>query len=296
VRHEIRRSTWVSYEGFTRLHIIPHLGRIPLAKLAPQHVQRFYASRLDDGLAPATVAHLHAFLHRALGQAHRWGLVPQNVAALVNPPRIPKREMRTLNPREVRRFLEVVQGDRLEALYVLAMTTGMRLGELLALRWSDVELSTCRVSVRGTLTRGEQGLIVTEPKTGRGRVVLVASTAVAALRQHLATQSDERRRAGPLWAGLDFVFTNELGRPLDPSNVRLRSFRPALERAGLPRIRLHDLRHTAATLMLGEGIHPKVVSEMLGHSQIGITLDLYSHVTPPMQQVAVDAIERVLRP
>jgi integrase len=251
--------------------------------------------KLDDGLAPATVAHLHAFLHRALGQAHRWNFVAQNVASLVNPPRIPKREMRTLDPDEVRRLLYAVDSDRLQALYMLAVTTGMRLGELLALRWSDVDLLSRRVSVRGTLARRDQGLIVAETKTGRARVVLLTPTAVA-VSQHRVRQAGGRRRAGASWACLDFVFTNELGRPLDPSNVRLRSFQPALKHAGLPHIRFHDLRHTAATLMLRQGVHPKVVAEMLGHSQIGITLDLYSHVTPTMQQVAVDAVEAVLQP
>jgi Phage integrase family len=158
----------------------------------------------------------------------------------------------------------------------------------------NVDFSTCRVSIRGTLTRRDQELIVTEPKSGRARVVLLTPIAVAALNQHRVIQAGRRRRAGSSWADLDFVFTNELGRPLDASNVRLRSFRPALERAGLPRIRFHDLRHTAATLMLGQGVHPKVVSEMLGHSQIGITLDLYSHVTPTMQESAVQALEALL--
>ncbi len=185
-------------------------------------------------------------------------------------------------------------GDRLRPLYVLAVTTGMRLGELLALRWANVDLPNHRLSIRGTLTRGEDGLAVTETKSGRARVVLLTAAAVDALHPHRTAQAAERLRAGTAWSDLDFVFTNELGRPLDPSNVRLRSFRPAVERAGLPRIRFHDLRHTAATLMLGEGVHPKVVSEMLGHAQIGITLDLYSHVTPTMQEAAVQALEALL--
>ena len=170
----------------------------------------------------------------------------------------------------------------------------MRLGELLALRWADVDLPGHRIAVRGTLARGDPGLMVTETKTGRIRLVLLTTAASEALDRRRVVQAGERRRAGDEWVELDFVFTNEFGRPLDPSNVRLRSFRPALERAELPRIRFHDLRHTAATLMLGQGVHPKMVSEMLGHSQIGITLDLYSHVTPSMQAGAVQALEALL--
>jgi integrase len=228
---------------------------VPLASLTPQHLQRLYTEKLAEGLAPATVNHLHAFLPRALEQGHRWGLV----APLVSAPRISKHKMRTLNPDEVRRLLEALDDDRVRALYVLAVTTGMRLGELLALRWADVNLPDQRVSVRGTLARTEGGLAVTETKTGRARLVLLTTAAAEALNRRRVAQAVERLRAGNEWADLDFVFMNEFGRPLDPSNIRLRSFRPALKRAGLPRVRFHDLRHTAATLMLGRGVHPKVV-------------------------------------
>lgn len=294
VRHEVRHSTWVSYEGYTRLHVLPRLGRLPLVRLTPHHLHALYTEKLNDGLAPATVHHLHAFLHRALAQAHRWGVVAQNVAALASPPRIPKRRMVTLSAGEVRRLLDSLADDRLHALYLLAVTTGMRLGELLALRWADVGLDGRRLAIRGSLGRGPNGPVIAETKTGRERVVLLTRVSTNALKQHRVAQAKERLRAGDEWAGLDFVFTNEFGRPLDPSNVRLRSFRPALERAGLPRVRFHDLRHTAATLMLAENVHPKVVSEMLGHSQIGITLDLYSHVSPTMQESAVAALDALL--
>jgi integrase len=165
--------------------------------------------------------------------------------------------MRTLNPDEVRRLLEALDDDRVRALYVLAVTTGMRLGELLALRWADVNLPDQRVSVRGTLARTEGGLAVTETKTGRARLVLLTTAAAEALNRRRVAQAVERLRAGNEWADLDFVFTNEFGRPLDPSNIRLRSFRPGLKRAGLPRVRFHDLRHTAATLMLGQRRPPE---------------------------------------
>ncbi len=203
--------------------------------------------------------------------------------------------MRILDTEQVRRFLQALVGDRLEALYILAITTGARQGELFALRWCDVDLENQRIAIRGTLTRGPGGPVVTETKTGRGRQVLLTGSSVTALQQHRVRQLEERLRAGSEWTDGDFVFTNEVGGPLHTSNVTTRSFRPALKRAGLPTIRFHDLRHSTASLLMAQGVHPKVVSERLGHSQISITLDLYSHVTPTMQAVAVTAIEEALR-
>ncbi len=294
-RPSIRERTWVRYEQYVRLHVVPTMGKVQLTKLTPQHLQRLYAERLEAGLSPSTVHHLHATLHKALKQAVRWNLLPRNVADLVDPPRIPRFEMTTLLPEQARVLLDAAAGDRLEALYVLALTTGMREGELLALKWRDIDFDSNAVEIRGSLQRVPSGFIIAEPKTARSRRrVNLTNAGLVALRQHRARQGEERLRLGAAWQKSEMVFTDEAGKPIDATKFLRNSFAPLLKRAGLPPMRFHDLRHTAATLLLGRGIHPKIVSEMLGHSQIGITLDLYSHVTPTMQREATEAMDTIV--
>ncbi len=294
-RPSLRPRTWLRYEQLLRLHVVPEIGKVRLVRLSPQHLQRLYAGRLDAGLSPASVVQLHAVLRRALGQAARWGLVARNVASLVTPPRLERREMATLSPEHARNLLEAAAGNRLEALYVLAINTGMRQGEILALRWKDVDLDGGTLQVRATLQSAGGEFVFAEPKTAHSRrQVALNRPAAEALRNHRSNQLAERLRLGTVWEDNDLVFANEVGRPIAATNLRNRSFWPLLERAGLPRSRFHDLRHTAATLLLGRGVHPKIVSEMLGHSQIAITLDLYSHVTPTMQRQAADELEAAL--
>jgi integrase len=290
----IRPSTWRRYEQLLRVYAIPALGIVPLARLDPRQVQRLYADCLARGLAPATVRQLHAVLRRALGQAEKWGNVARNVAALVSPPRVKRHDIAPLTAEQARGFLAAAKGTRFEALYMLALTTGMRLGELLGLRWQDVDLDARMLQVRHTLLRTQNGLHLTEPKTARSRRrIALAPTAVEALRHQRRQQAAERLRLGPAWDEQDLVFANEIGRPIEQGNLLRRSFWPLLSTAALPRIRFHDLRHTAATLLLSQGVHPKVVSELLGHSSIGLTLDIYSHVLPDMQQHAVTAMDRL---
>jgi integrase len=193
------------------------------------------------------------------------------------------------------RSLSTVTGDRLEALYVLALTTGMRQGELLALRWRDVDLDASTLQVRGSLQRTPAGLGIHEPKTTRSRRrVTLSMPAVEALRQHRARQLAERLALGPEWDDQDLVFANTLGRPIEATNLIRSSFKPLLTRAGLPRIRFHDLPHTCASLLFAKNVHPKVVQELLGHATISITLDLYSHMLPDMQRDAAKAMEAVI--
>jgi integrase len=222
-------------------------------------------------------------------------MVAQYVAAAVEAPRRARREMKTFSPHETHRFLEAAKVERLEALYTLAVTAGLRQGELLGLRWRDVDLLHRSLRITGSLQsiQGE-GLRIVDAKTGRSRrQVVVSEIATDALRRHRALQAQERLKIGEAWDDQDLVFTTADGKPIHPSNM-LRGYRAMLRRAELPPLRFHDLRHTAATLLLGAGIHPKVVSEMLGHSTISITLDLYSHVTPTMQQQAADAVDSLL--
>ncbi len=295
VRSSLKERTWDRYEQYVRLHIVPTLGKTSLDKLSPQQLQRLYAERLENGSSAATVHHLHATIHKALKQAVRWNLVARNVAELVDPPRITPHEMMTLSPDQARALLAAAEGDRLEALYVLAVTTGMRQGELLGLRWRDVDLEVGSVQIRGSMQATKSGLKIAETKTaGSRRQVLLSTQPKDALRRHRRRQNEERLRVGEAWEDTDLVFANQVGKPIPAGNLTTRSFQPLLKKAGLPRIRFHDLRHTSATLLLGEGIHPKIVSEMLGHSKISTTLDLYSHVTPTMQQQAADAFDAIL--
>jgi integrase len=294
VRPSLRPSTYRGYEGLVRTHIVPEIGSLRLTRLTPERVQKLYTAKLESGLAPATVVQLHAVLHKSLKTAASWGKVSRNVADLVSRPKIPRRPMKALSPGEASRLLEEARGDRLEAAYAVAVTGGLRQGEILGLRWRNVDLDGAAVEVVSALQKGPEGPVFVEPKTSRSRRrVSLTRTAVEALRRHRAAQNAERLALGEAWEDNDLVFPNEIGEPLSADRLR-KAFWRLLSRAGLPHVRFHDLRHTAATLMLGQGVHPKVASEMLGHSTIAITLDLYSHVTPTMQRGAADAIDAAL--
>ncbi len=295
VTHTIKPRTWQRYRELVQLHIIPTLGSVTLSKLTAQQVQNLYAAKLNEGLSSTTVHHIHAVLHRALAAALRLGLVARNVTDMVDPPAMRHPEMTTLSEEQVRALLAAVSGDRLEAFYVLALATGMRVGELLALKWRYVDLDRATLQVRATLHYTAAGYVFSKPKTKRSRRHLALSRgAIEALQLHRVRQDVERKATGAGWTDLDLVFPNSLGKPLDNSNILKYWFRPLLQRAELPPIRLHDLRHTAATLLLSRGINPKVASEMLGHSSVSITLDLYSHVLPHMLRGAADVMDEAM--
>lgn len=292
-RPRLRPRTWIRYEELGRIHAAA-IANVPLVKLGPQHLERLYARRLEAGAAPMTVRRLHGMLHKVLDQAEKWKLVGRNVAAIVSPPRAPRYDMRTLTEEQTRAFLETAAGERFEALYVLAVSTGMRQGEILALRWRDVDLERATLHVQqGVQFVGSEPIFV-PPKTNKSRrKIELTKVAVAALRRQRARQIEERLAAAGAWQDNDLVFADQAGGVTKPDRVRWNFWR-TLERADLPRIRFHDLRHTAATIALGRGVHPKIVSEMLGHSTIAITLDLYSHVTPTMQREAAAVFDAVL--
>ena len=292
----VRRSTFEGYEYAVRPHIVPALGRIKLKDLTPAHLRSFYRDRLDSGRAPSTVHKLHVVLHKALKAAVADGLIPRNAAAGLKLPRITREEIDPLTEEEARRLLETASGDRLEALYVLALNTGMRQGELLALKWDDVDLERGVLRVRRTLTHVDKAFVLGEPKTKNSRrTIRLTTSAVTALRAHLSRQLEEMERMGSLYRPGGLIFATESGTLINPSNLRNRSFKPLLKRAGLPPARFHDLRHTCATLLLGRDVNAKVVSEMLGHSSISITLDIYSHLLPDMQEKAAKALEEAFR-
>ncbi len=285
---KIRVTTYRQYEGLVRLHMIPHIGGIRLAKLTPAHVQGLYASLLRDGMSPRQCQMVHSRLFSALKRAVRWKLIPSNPCADVDRPTAPTKRFVPLTPRQVLMLLDAAEGSRLRALYVLAVFSGLRQGELLGLHWEDIDLETGMLRVRRQLQEVAGEMELVEPKTAAGRRhVALPRVAIDALVEHR-----ERMRA----KGFDqtWVFCDSRGGPIRKSNLRRKSFDPLLEKAGLPKVRFHDLRHTAATLLLVQDVHPKVVQERLGHSRIAITLDTYSHVLPTMQRDAADKLDALV--
>jgi integrase len=322
IKSDIAPSTYVSYEGIVRSHLTPALGRISLSKLRASHVQRFkqekLAAMIQKGpgvkkpvkgqpppemrrLSTRTVYYCLAVLRMALAEACRLDMVPRNIAILVAFPSLQQNEIRPLAPEQAQKFLEAIKGHRLEAFYSIAMALGLREGEGLGLQWPDIDFESGTVAVRRSIRRvkvpGEEKsrLLVREPKRRSRRTISLPQIAVSALCAHRARQAEERQQAGRRWHETGYVFTTTIGTALDPRKVA-REFQTILATSGLPRIRLHDLRHTAATLLLAQGVHPRVVMDLLGHSQIGVTMNTYSHVVPELRKEAAAQMDAILNP
>lgn len=295
VKPSVKARTWEGYESIVRVRIVPRIGQVKVSEVTPALLQGLYSDLADTGLSAHSIRRTHAVLHRAFSQAMRWGEMVRNPCDAVDQPRAGRKEMPTLSADQVGLLLTSTASDRYHAVYALAVTTGMRLGEILGLKWSDVELDAGRLSIRRSLQRQRVGgLTFTEPKTAKSRrTVELSRTALAALREHRTRQLRERLAMGAVWQDFDLVFTNAIGGALDPGGVST-AFQVALSSAGLPKVRFHDLRHTAATLCLQAGVHIKLVSEMLGHSSVVITMDTYSHVVPTMHSAAPRAIDELL--
>lgn len=290
----LRPSTYRSYSDLIRLHVIPDLGHIRLERLSAQDVQRMMNAKLEDGLSPRRVQYIRAVMRAALNQAVNWGLVPRNAAGITSAPRSIKHPVRVLTPGDAQRLLDAARGDRLEALYTVALSLGLRQGEALGLRWSDVDLSSRTLSVVYALQRVGGKLQLVEPKTDRSRRTIRLPAIVAdALREHERRQQDDRKAAGERWQTSGLVFTTTIGTPLDGTTVT-HQFQRLLVKANLPKIRFHDLRHSCASLLLAQGVSPRVVMETLGHSQISLTMNTYTHVIPAVQAEAADAMDRLL--
>jgi integrase len=266
--------------------------------LRPDQVQRFYRDLLDSGRSAKTVRNVHGVLHRALDQALRWRIVSTNPADLVDPPRVTRREMTSLDPDQARAVLQAASGDELEALWRLALTAGMRQGELVALRWPNVDLTHGTVHVVASMVRRTgQAPMSSEPKTRRSRrQVELSQGAIDSLRRHRTTAMQAALAAGRSYDREGFVFARSDGRSLSVTTLWKRWQRLQLLAGVIRPVRFHDARHTAATLLLGQGVHPKVVSDMLGHSTVAITLDTYSHVTPAMHRQAASVMDDLLGP
>ncbi len=293
----IRIGTYDTYRAILRNHIVPSLGHIPLQKLTPQHIQAFYTKKLDEGLSTGTVKCFHAILHGALEQAVRWNLVGRNVSDLVTSPTLKRHEMQTLTPEQAQRLLEAARGRRLEALLTVALTTGMRRGELLGLHWQDIDFTEGCIHVRRSVRRlGKIGLVASEPKTQRSkRKIMVPPFVIDVLKQHRERLPAMREHVGTRWKEQDVVFSNKYGGYMDVA-VLSHNFKRLLQRAGLPNIRFHDLRHTTASLLAKLKVHPKIVQEVLGHSNISMTLDIYSHMFPSEHAEAMGKMDDLFKP
>ena len=296
VRGSVARSTFERYEQLCRIHIGPAIGGVELKKLTPVHIQGLYRAKLDEGLGLRSVEYIHTTLNKALKQAVKWQLVSRNVAEAVTAPKARKREMLTLDREQTRRLLLTAKGERLETLYVLAVTAGLRQGELLGLRWTDIDLETGTLTVKRSLRHGKDGPYYTEGKRDRSRrrVELGPST-TAALKAHRKRQNEERLAYAGLWEDHDLIFPDENGRPIRARNLS-RRFQKLLQRAELEDLgfTFHGLRHTCATLMLLKDVPIKVVSERLGHADVALTLRVYSHVLPGMQKNAAHGLDEML--
>lgn len=291
----VRVTTYRNARILVYKHLIPGLGHFKLQKLTAQHVQSFYAKKLKEGTVASRVKSIHTALHTALEHARRMKLVSINVSSDVELPQQKMPEKQPLTPEQARSLLQHVKEHRLEGLLTLALATGMREGELLGLRWSDVDLEKGRLLVSRTMTYVTgYGFVEGEPKTKKGkRNILLPEFVVETLKRHRMSQLEKRLAAGADWIDRNLVFPNDRGDFVFSSTL-LRNFYTVLVEAGLPRIRFHDLRHSAATILLSMGVQGKVVQELLGHSNISITMDVYGHVLPSMQKDAMDKMDDLL--
>lgn len=293
----IKLTTYVTHRKLINKHILPALGHIQLRKLTTRQVDAFYSRKLEEGLASGSIRVLHGILHEALEAAIRWQLIPRNVCDDVTLPRKEKREVQPLNKEQARHLVTAVRGHQLETLLTVALITAMRHGELCALRWQDINFEEGLLQVRHTRSYiTGHGYVETDPKSATSkRKILLPAFVTDLLKQHRTHYLKEARlKAGSRWQEHDLVFPNRFGGFLYPDHLRSRFYK-VLEEAGLPRIHLHDLRHSAATILLSMGVSMKVIQELLGHSQISITMDIYSHVLPSMQEDMRDKWDDLFR-
>ena len=293
-KSSVRIRTYERYEQFVRIHLVPTIGHVKLQKLTAIQINNLYL-KLGERLSSSTLNTLHMMLHKALEDAVRWGLLVRNVCDAVTAPRRAHFEIKPLTMEQANILLDAAKKDDFEALWVLALTTGMRRGELLALKWQDINFEQAMLQVRRIFTRAPGNrYIEAEPKTEKSRrSIMLTSFTVEALRRHRIKQLETKLQMGEVWQEHDLVFCTSLGTPLNP-NRALELFKRLLKKAGLPDMRLHDLRHSIATILLSMGIHPKVVQELLGHNRIQETVDTYSQVLPTIHKEAIKKLEDVL--
>jgi len=280
--HTLSPRTILSYSYLINNHILPEIGGLRLSQIRPEHLQALYAKKLNEGRSRRTVRYIHHFLHSSLRIAYKWGLVLRNVADLVEPPASERKTATILTASQARQLLEVVRQDRLYPLYVCAVSLGMRQGELLALEWPDVDFERRTISISKQLQYiPGMGLLVKPPKTRASiRTLPLPDVAFSALLEHKARSNSQ------------LIFATANSTPFSPRNI-LRHFHATLAEMGLPKMAFHNLRHSCASFHLAVGTNPKVVQELLGHSNIGITLSTYSHLLPGVQEEAARNINKI---
>lgn len=291
---EVVRSTIDNYRSIVKFHILPTLGRKKVDELTVAEVDRLLAAKIASGLSPSTVHRIRAVLSQCLDQGIRWGVTPRNVARLSRSPKLIRPEGRTLSPEQARGLLASLRGHRNEALYTLMLSTGMRRGEALGLKWGDVDLEGGVVRIRRSLKREGGHIVTADTKTLKSRrAVNLPEPVVELLARHREQQEKQRVDLGAAWVETGFVFTSSIGTPIDPRNL-YRDFQKVCENAGLSHWHPHELRHSAASLMLASGVKLQVVSQVLGHSSIRMTADVYGHILDPDREQAAKAMTAVL--
>lgn len=299
LRSELAVTAWTNYRDVVHRYIEPHLGDRRLTELTPMHLKAWHSTLGRDGrsgggpLSARTVQLAHRILHRALADAVRWHVLPANPATAARAPKVERTEMTVWSAEESARFLTAIAEDRLAAVWTVALHTGLRRGELAGLRWKDLDLAGATLTVAQQRTTASYKVVVSAPKARSNRQLLLAAPTVRALEEHRRRQRRERLAVGGDWKDTGYVFVDEWGEPYHPQRIR-NLFDQACRATGVTPIRLHDLRHTMATLALQAGVHPKVVQEQLGHSGIDVTLDIYSHVPQAVRRDAADRIADLL--
>ncbi|GEL78677.1 site-specific integrase [Tenuibacillus multivorans] len=289
----LRDSTFKKYSWLMNKHIIPHIGEIQLPNLTPSHVQQLYHKlSYEKGLSNENVRAAHKVLSQALRQAVKFEYIPKNVTEFIELPKVQKKEVEVWDLDEVKQFLEVTKDNRYHIDYLIALNTGMRQGEILGLRWKDIDFGRSILNVRQTLDH--YGKLHNSTKTASSaRQIALPPQLIKELNKHKTVQTEEKLKAGNIYENHDLVVCTSVGTPLHPRNL-LRNFKSQVKKAGLKKIRFHDLRHTHASLLLKQGAHPKVVSERLGHADTRITLDTYSHLLPNMQEETAEQFGAML--
>ena len=293
----LAQNTTETYEFFVRKHIVPVIGQLTLSSLRPEHLQRLYSDKLNGGLGSRSVRYIHVTMHKALKTAVKLGMIPRNPADSLDVPKVKRHDIQIMNESDIHIFLEYARPTPYYALFYTALFTGMRRSELLALRWQDVDLLLGQISVNHSLHQLHSGeIVIKQTKTAKGRrLIALSPSTIAALREHRTQQEELKKSLGATLADSDFVFCMPDGTPFLPDSIT-HAWRKLASRTGLKGIRLHDARHTHASLMLKQGIHPKIVQERLGHASIQITLDTYSHVAPGLQEAAALRFDEIINP
>jgi len=297
IKPSLKYTTWYQYEMTSSRHIIPYIGAIKIINLRPEHIQNFYNRKLKDNVGIRTIQVIHTVIHKSLKHAMKLGVIHRNPSEAVNIPRKKTMEMNILSEIEINQLLNYLHGTRYEALYHLAIATGLRQSELLGLKWSDLDWNKRSLIVQRQLKRKFKPTDLFDSfKTHHSRrTITIGIRSLEILQRHLIIQNKEKAKVVKRWKDNDLMFPSSVGTPISQRNL-FRHFKNILRKLGLPIIRFHDLRHTAASLMLNYGIPPIIVSRRLGHSKVSITLDIYGHLIPEMQDEAAKLIDDLIIP